>query len=212
MLDGFKSYAVEKLEDEEEPACGALNRIHNTNTRAKMQSLQLLWYEFLKKNELEEEERGSTSSGLLSYKLVEALMISGRRYPPVHYKYDINDDGLPIRGLGNNLFDINLLPSLFCFPFARENTDEGERSWKVAFPKEMHGFLAGLRVLQLVRAHDHEINHSRKTGDLLRVRELVKLCKVLFGYEKRLIINLIEELGQFDLITLTGEHSPIKGC
>ncbi|MBI4964208.1 MAG: hypothetical protein HY913_13095 [Desulfomonile tiedjei] len=163
-----------------------LDGIHPDNNRAKVNALLVLHYEFAR---VEENK---------SYLLLESLLRGGYEFPRAHYVYKLKRDGLLERTGSNNRFETNLLPNIFTFPFT--STGQG-----VTFPTDGHGLLAGLRILQLAAATER-LRKGKQKPPLPIAADLIALCKILFEYEEELLLNLIEEYGEFEIFYLGGMH------
>lgn len=168
---------------------------HQDSNRAKMETLQLLYHEFY----ISEMEK--------PYTLTESLLLGGHPFPPNEFVYravqstqrsrkgkktKITID----RGLGRSGFDVHFLPPIYLFPWAKLRNGDS-----VVFPR-LHGFLAGMRMLQIMTAQ------SLLPGKKLLARELALICGTLFGYDKDMIVHMVEEFGDFDLFYLTGISFP----
>ncbi|HMK33821.1 MAG TPA: hypothetical protein VK463_02055 [Desulfomonilaceae bacterium] len=184
VIDNFRACLHEPEQDGKTPL-DRLEEFHIKNNRAKMQSLQILFYDYL---------RGKFGK---HYVLIEGLMKAGNRFPPVPYNYEFSEKtGILRRYNGSNRLDVHLLPSIFRFPVAMHNGG-------VKFPGK-HCTLAGLRMLQICWSYG---NGDEERPPLL-VSQLGRICQILFDYDPDVVSNLAEEFNEFELFELAGLGFP----
>lgn len=181
-IDEFAAY----LKSAEEPLI-AVEGVLAGNVRAQTQIIQLRWLEYLAKYDP------------ASYRIVEQLMYAGEVFPPQYYGYHVDSRGaLHAELTGPTSFDSKFLPSLFSPPYADNVAGRGGGM------RTHTDILVGLRILQIVAAHTFNIRESGEGADGLTGGELSEICRVMFGYDERVVLAFIGELAEFEVLTFRG--------
>ena len=174
-----------------------LESVLGSNRRAQMQVVQLSYYDYLQHYSRLQKQ------GERPYQLIEFLLKAGHRYPPRPYKYECGQDGHWLRTLRRELhFDSRFIPSVFTFPGLEKDEARQEAN-------TYHGLAMGIRLLQIILAHESIIRQATTTVDRLTTGELSDICTRLFGYSKKAVLSLIEEYGEYELLFLSGVELPI---
>jgi hypothetical protein len=183
---GFLYPETENAEEDREEGT-LLENIMESDRRAQMQAIKLRYIEFLGRRA---EPR---------YRLMETLMKAGMAYPPVHYRYQVvgkklqRIPGDQIRG------DLRFFPSVFRVPYISESP-------RSDFKLSTEAMLVGIRLLQIVDAHDalkrRQLGHTP-----LQVDHLIHLASVLFNCPRPAVLNLVEEYIEFQLLRTFGRFS-----
>lgn len=161
-----------------------LANIFGGNIRAQMQMVQLQYHEYLHQR----HEK--------AYLLTECLAKMGHRYPPRAYLYAIDGAGKWVRRTADrSFFDSRFLPSIFSPPLLRRPEQSELES------AHEHAALLGVRILQLVRAHER---NRHRDADPLYGNELAEICSTIFGYPEELTLSLLEEYGEYEFVALKG--------
>jgi hypothetical protein len=186
----------------EEPFINFLEKIQGSNNRAKMQMLQYKYYDFFAR-------RRVVKGQYHAYQLIESLMKSGHRFPPIPYRYSVYDGEQNRTTWHTQKFDSRFLPSIFRFPFnsaLKHGSKQHVTFDSVLEKSKLENVLLGLRILQVVDAHDH---YNRKKQRLVNggvvsnrvtVGELARVLKKYFNYEEGLTHRMIDEFVEYQMI------------
>ncbi|MBI9077448.1 MAG: hypothetical protein JEZ02_18720 [Desulfatibacillum sp.] len=168
--------------------------IFKDNLRAKMQTLQCIYYQFIR------DKIGR------KYRLVETLLLAGREFPPSPFRYSLEKNCI-VRRNGDLVFDNVFLPNIFLFPICNEIRDKGPCFKGNKFP-----LLAGLRLLQILQCHQERESVKTGTVSLLNVRDLIKILSTLFDYNRSHIENIVEEFVEYELLHAGGIGYDCPDC
>lgn len=179
------------------PYLTKIRHLFQSNMRAKMQALQMSYFEFL-------EDLGEKR-----YQLVEMLMRSGKSYPPMYYRFRLekrhsssgsleNPRNRRIIAMVNERipFDSRFFPSIFVPPLFINPATKDLRGRR-------QNILPGLRILQFLYA-DLALRQEKRLMQPMEVGDLARLCVNLFGYMRDEVVALVEVFVEFDLVRLTG--------
>ena len=188
-LKGFMQY-LEKAVEEGGRArfFPLLCDVLGSNSRAQMQVTRMQYADYC------------SSEGTKQYRILEALVTEDGWVPPRRFEYKVDPDGwlVPFR-VGERRFDNRLLPTLFRFPLEAERLLQGNVSLNGDY------VVANLRILQLALAPTRTA--AKKPGGTfpnLTVAELADLLFRLFGYDRKVVYGLVQELSEYELIWLSG--------
>jgi hypothetical protein len=185
ILVRFREFMNEK--DGELSRLDTMRTIYEKNKRAQVQGIQYAFSDFLR--------RGTPRP----YRLIEALMKAGHCVPPRHYYYLSKGLLKWDRTKGtNDRFDNHLLPSVFVYPYMEASSGIQEVE---AIPCRSSALL-GVRVLQLLYAHEKRVATQTRKVSRLSLGEVKKICSKAFGYTEHVVGLAIEEYEQFELVEL----------
>jgi hypothetical protein len=104
---------------------------------------------------------------------------------------------LLFRNTSDKAIDHHLLPSIFLYPaiYLDESMTKPESTHK-------YGFMCGIRILQIVKAHDDIIQRKDNQIERLLSKELADLCFHLFSYPKEITMAMIEEFGEYEYLNI----------
>ncbi len=166
------------------------------NRRAQLQVLQLAYLDYLSS----EQVRGRKNTP--QYKLIEIMTKSGFAYPPLHYRYTVEQNRVQ-RNLGDEVGpDHIFLPSLFSYPFLSEKSNKDFRHTNC-------DLLCGLRILQLVKGREDCVETS-EDRQLLTGQEISQLLKWLFDYDQKMVRKLLVEYVEAELLYVYNESNSIE--
>jgi hypothetical protein len=187
-LRGFERYFSDVSETPEfEQSLKLMEEIHGKNNRAKVQVLQLLYYDYLTKEKYSQQ-----------YKLIEFLCKAGFLFPPRMYRYEKLEHEMTVVA-HLRLFDNLFFPTIFHFPYPPNyNWDK--------LPFSGSYLLANLRIIQITRAcwERNKTQSKKERCFALSASKLFHLCNVLFGYDSKIISKLLEEFTEYNVIRLIG--------
>jgi len=198
-IDLFYTYLKEAGFDYKDRA-NSLSQMLNKNKRAQMQVMQLKYFDYL---EMRREK---------SYLLIESLCRSGFKYPPRPYIYIRKSNELN-RHIHDKVFDHHLLPSIFMYPMVcfGDTSEHKESTHK-------YSFLCGVRILQIVYAHDKLVKSGNGSIEPMLSKELSEICNKLFAYPKDIVAAIVEEFGEYEFLRInhrssfTAEKAMYKLC
>ncbi len=190
-LNNFRNYLLERSRVYKFEFFDAIDKVYDSNIRAKTQSIQTMYCEFL------------LDKGLKHYTIIESLCRAGRAFPPKPYRYEINN-GVLQRYPGEQVFDNHFLPNIFTFP-----TVNCKPLCEVEFLFDSIPFLAGLRISQILDnfyayKNSTEKGNVKKPVNFLTVDDICCIASSMFGYQQDLIVKMIEEFGEYELFRLGG--------
>jgi len=190
-LDQFSDFLKERdIELRRSEALEAFGQ----NRRAQMQVVQMTYLDYL----AQERER--------PYLIVEALVKAGCFFPPRHYFYRTSENHLKHedRKEGRNtVFDNHLLPPIFTYPYV-DYTPAVESG---LIPRDDY-MLLGLRLLQLIHAHETRLLSRTTPTERLTLKVLVGLCSQLFDYPRELVLAMLQEYQQYEFVHLGSMDFP----
>jgi hypothetical protein len=157
-----------------------LDNLYGPNQRAKINFLQLCYYNSLKHGK--------------KYQLLEEMCRAGFRYPPAIYSYEYERDKLR-RTYANNLFANVFVPNIFRFPFNKNFPGN-------KIPPSRTYMLMGIRIIQLLLKY----NYSLDKGTVILLNELIDELTNLFDYKKDIMMNFIAELCEYNYIEIIGNQ------
>ena len=194
-IDKFIVYLDEKIGDGKTIFYKTLIDFFAENRRAQMQTVQLGYMDYIKKF----REK--------LYRLTECLCKAGTLFPVKPYMY-YKHKGVMVRECTReHLFDYHLLPSIFLFPYLAFNGNSKHDN--IPDIPSLSGLLLGLRILQILDAHERRYEITKKGGksiDRLKSREVSEILNTLWGIERELVENLIEEFAEYELISVGGDE------
>jgi hypothetical protein len=179
-----------------------LENIQGSNNRAKVQMLQYRYYDFFARRRI-------VKGGYHAYQLVESLMKAGRRFPPIPYGYSTVGSEQLRTTWHTQRYDTRFFPSIFRFPFTSEYRQRGRQ--RVLFDgslgkPRLENVMLGLRILQLLEAHDaFNIKMDKVVGgevisNKVTVGEFAQVLLTYFDYEEGLTYRMIDEFVEYQLI------------
>jgi hypothetical protein len=180
-LLNFEDFLL-RIDETENSFYDYLDDVLEQNRRAQMQTVQLIYHDFLEKK----VEK--------SYRVTEAMIKSGCIFPPKPYSYFRDEDETIVRRYNDEysrIFDQYMLPLIYLFPYIKNGKE-------LPHP---HGILFGLRILQIIKAHSLRTD----SPDNLYAFEIAEILKLLFDYPSDLILEHIEELGEQEVLDLKSE-------
>ncbi len=161
-----------------------IDQIYHNNQRAKIQFIQLLYYDFLKSKKF---HRG--------YQLVESMCLAGYNYPQSIYNY-VSDGNNLNHDLEVKIFDNIFIPIIFRFPYHEDYM------WKTE-PIAHTYILAGIRIIQLLHAFQY-IRDIPSFTYQVPFHFIKNNLEQLFQYEETIIDLILNELAEAGLIVLVG--------
>lgn len=180
----IRSFETHFKTAEPEEQLAALDRTFDKNNRAKVQIIQTKFQEFL---------QAKTHKG---YKLLEHMMLAGKKYPPLFYKYHLVGDKLEIEipdqtHIDNRYIPIITRPPLLSLPQARRQ----QAGWFNA-----GALLLGVRIIQLCLYFDEWLQGSADREEPIVVHEIADILETAFGYDRKQAIAAIWEFESFEIL------------
>jgi len=187
-----------------------LEKIQGPNNRAKMQMLQYRYYDFFARKK-------TVKVHYHAYQLVESLMKSGHRFPPVPYHYSASAEEQIRTTWHSQRYDSRFFPSIYRFPF---NSVKQNSKHKVVFEggfdrPRLENVLLGLRVAQVIDAHEaynkvkQRVVNGGTIANRVTVGELARALRRYLGYEEGLTFCMIDELVEYQLIEYHHPNIPV---
>lgn len=159
---------------------------YGNNNRAKCQMLQLAFYRYMVKEDVERR-----------YLLVELMTKGGFLYPPRVYAYAGSPDGTLAPQAVTKLFDNVFLPTIGAFPYS-----DGYKY--PASPAGRTYLLASVRVMQVIRECTRRASHHR-LSPMVSVKLVTDILGRFLDYDPAVTSRICDELCEAGLIELIGE-------
>ena len=135
------------------------------------------------------------------YILLESITKSGFVFPPKTFKYQLTGGVLGDVSRNEFSYDNYFLPSIFMYPYAGIGMlDNAEQK----IPYE--SILMGLRICQLLIAHDKRIEMQDGFVERLQVGELISICITIFRYREDMLRAMLEEMIEYEYINVSGNE------
>ena len=164
------------------------------NRRAQMQLIQSFFF-------------GVATRGMKTYRFIEAIAKAGEDFIPKHYYYKPTKTKTWDRNLSEHLtYDNKFLPSIFCFPYLKYYP---KLDFNANTPHK-EGILLPYRIIQIVHYFSIYIRDVENNSQLFK-EDIQTLCNTLFGYPNNIIEYALEDLIEYEFITIgiNRFHSPI---
>lgn len=161
------------------------------NNRAKTQIIRLRFQDFLQRKTFQ------------GYQLLEHMTRGGMRYPPLIFSYARNGSSTAGTISTPTTFDNYFLPIISRPPLLQAPHIGNDDDWL-----QMGSILHGIRMLQIVDAHDSLIKSSEGARiDRITIGELSDVLYALFKYSKEQTVIFCRELEQYEVFRFT-ERAP----
>jgi hypothetical protein len=168
------------------------------NVRAIMQMIQFRYFDFVVRQQ----------ASKLPYHSIEAMMKAGRRFPPVLFRYELEGKDIVRSIWSRQKYDSRFFPNLFRYPFIEMKSESrsDRAAAQVGFGRpRIEDVVAPLRVVQMLSVwRSMLVTQSDKRGPDQRreieVAELSEFLQAWLGYNKELIVAVLEELAEVQFI------------
>jgi hypothetical protein len=160
--------------------------IFGENHRAKVQTLQIAYHDFLK-----------TQTYKKRYQLVELMCKGGFDYP-IAPEFSIDKNG-NIQNIEKGSFDTVFFPNVFWFPY----NDKQELYDDKADGLIDTNLLAGIELLSVIMSYQ-DLLKSTGVNEKISAKKIASIMKDALNYDKTLTYNLIVVFCEFELLKLNG--------